>query len=53
MAAFAGYLSIDFDETSAFRDSVDEGSATEIRFGYTIAERRHAHRSILRVHPET
>ena len=37
MAAFAGYLSIDFDKTWAFRDSVDEGSATEIRFGYTIA----------------
>lgn len=37
MGAFAGYLAIDFDKTWAFRDSVDEGSATEIRFAYTIA----------------
>ncbi len=37
VAAFAGYEVIDFDRTWAFRDSVDEGSATEIRFGYTIA----------------
>ena len=36
LAAFAGYESIDFDKTWAFRDSVDEGSATELRFGYTI-----------------
>lgn len=35
--AFAGLECIDFDRTWAFRDSVDEGSATEIRFGYTIA----------------
>lgn len=37
LAAFAGYQCIDFDKTWAFRDSVDEGSATEIRFGETIA----------------
>jgi hypothetical protein len=37
IGAFAGYECIDFDKTWAFRDSVDEGSATEIRFGYTIA----------------
>jgi hypothetical protein len=37
LAAFAGYLAIDFDRTWAFRDSVDEGSATELRFGVTIA----------------
>ena len=36
VAAFAGYEVIDFDRTWAFRDSVDEGSATELRFGYTI-----------------
>jgi hypothetical protein len=37
IAQFAGYECIDFDKTWAFRDSVNEGSATEIRFGYTIA----------------
>jgi hypothetical protein len=37
IAAFAGYECIDFDRTWAFRDSVDEGSATELRFGYTLA----------------
>lgn len=37
IAQFAGYEVIDFDKTWAFRDSVNEGSATEIRFGYTIA----------------
>jgi hypothetical protein len=37
LAAFAGYQCIDFDKTWAFRDSVDEGSATEIRFAETIA----------------
>lgn len=37
LAAFAGYECIDFDRTWAFRDSVDEGSATELRFGYTIS----------------
>lgn len=37
IAAFAGYECIDFDRTWAFRDSVDEGSATELRFAYTIA----------------
>jgi hypothetical protein len=37
IGSFAGYECIDFDRTWAFRDSVDEGSATEIRFGYTIA----------------
>jgi hypothetical protein len=36
VAGFAGYEVIDFDRTWAFRDSVDEGSATELRFGYTI-----------------
>jgi hypothetical protein len=36
IAQFAGFETIDFDRTWAFRDSVSEGSATEIRFGYTI-----------------
>ncbi len=36
IAALAGFECIDFDRTWAFRDSVDEGSATEIRFGYNI-----------------
>jgi hypothetical protein len=36
IAQFAGYECIDFDRTWAFRDSVDEGSSTELRFGYTI-----------------
>jgi hypothetical protein len=36
IGSFAGYECIDFDRTWAFRDSVDEGSATELRFGYTI-----------------
>jgi hypothetical protein len=36
LQAFAGYEVIDFDRTWAFRDSVDEGSATELRFAYTI-----------------
>jgi hypothetical protein len=36
MAPYAGYLAFDFDRTWAFRDSIDEGSATELRFGYTI-----------------
>jgi hypothetical protein len=36
IAGVAGYECIDFDRTWAFRDSVDEGSATELRFGYTI-----------------
>ncbi|HEX3948079.1 MAG TPA: hypothetical protein VHW47_10250 [Acidimicrobiales bacterium] len=36
LGAYAGYECIDFDRTWAFRDSVDEGSATELRFGYTI-----------------
>jgi len=36
IAALAGYQCIDFDRTWGFRDSVDEGSATELRFGYTI-----------------
>lgn len=30
-----GFEVIDFDRTWAFRDSVDEGSATELRFGYS------------------
>lgn len=37
LGAYAGYLAIDFDRTWAFRDSVTEGSATELRFGYSIA----------------
>jgi hypothetical protein len=37
LAALAGYQCVDFDRIWAFRDSVDEGSATEIRFGETIA----------------
>lgn len=32
----AGFEAIDFDKIFAFRDSVDEGSATEIRFGFTV-----------------
>jgi hypothetical protein len=36
LAAFAGFQVIDFDKEFAFRDSVDEGSATELRFGYTL-----------------
>jgi hypothetical protein len=36
VAVYAGYVVIDFDRTWAFRDSVDEGSATELRFGYSI-----------------
>jgi hypothetical protein len=37
LGAFAGYQCVDFDRIWAFRDSVDEGSATELRFGETIA----------------
>lgn len=37
IAQFAGFECIDFDRSWAFRDSVNEGSATELRFGYTIA----------------
>lgn len=37
IAAHAGFEVIDFDKTWAFRDSVDMGSATELRFGYTLA----------------
>ena len=36
LAKYYGFQVIDFDRGFAFRDSVDEGSATEIRFGYTI-----------------
>lgn len=36
LAAIQGFEAIDFDKIYAFRDAVDEGSATEIRFGYTI-----------------
>jgi hypothetical protein len=34
---FAGFSVIDFDRTWGFRDSVDEGSATEIRFAETVS----------------
>ncbi len=37
IAALQGFLAIDFDKTWAFRDSVDMGSATEIRFGFSLA----------------
>jgi hypothetical protein len=37
LGLFAGYQVIDFDRVWAFRDSVDEGSATELRFAETIA----------------
>lgn len=37
MNMFAGYSVIDFDRTWGFRDSVDEGSATELRFGSTLS----------------
>ncbi len=37
IAAICGFSTIDFDKTWAFRDSVNEGSATELRFGYNIA----------------
>ncbi len=33
---FAGFSIIDFDRTWGFRDSVDEGSATEIRFAESV-----------------
>lgn len=36
LAQFAGFEVVDFDRTWGFRDSIDEGSATELRFGYTI-----------------
>ncbi len=36
IAAVYGFEAIDFDKIFAFRDSVDEGSATEIRFGYSL-----------------
>ena len=36
LGVLQGFLAIDFDKTWAFRDSVDEGSATELRFGVTI-----------------
>lgn len=36
IASVQGFEAIDFDKINAFRDSVDEGSATEIRFGYTL-----------------
>jgi len=36
IAALQGFLGFDFDKQFAFRDSVDEGSATELRFGYNI-----------------
>lgn len=36
VAAFAGFEVIDFDKSWAFRDSVNMGSATTIRFGYTL-----------------
>jgi hypothetical protein len=36
VGAVWGFEAIDFDKIFAFRDSVDEGSATEIRFGYSI-----------------
>lgn len=35
IAALYGYSVIDFDKTWAFRDAVTEGSATELRFGFT------------------
>lgn len=37
VAAFAGFECIDFDKTWAFRDSVNMGAATTVRFGYTLA----------------
>jgi hypothetical protein len=36
VAAVAGFQIIDFDKEFGFRDAVDEGSATELRFGYTL-----------------
>jgi hypothetical protein len=36
IAQFQGYQAIDFDKEFGFRDAVDEGSATEIRFGYSL-----------------
>lgn len=36
VAALAGFQVIDFDREFAFRDAVDEGSATELRFGYNL-----------------
>ncbi len=37
IAAYEGFEVIDFDRTWAFRDSVNMGSATTIRFNYTLA----------------
>jgi hypothetical protein len=37
LAVWCGYQVIDFDRIWAFRDSVDEGSATELRFAETIS----------------
>ncbi len=37
IASLAGFECIDFDKTWAFRDSVDMGSATELRFGYSLS----------------
>lgn len=37
LAALAGYLCIDFDKIWGFRDSVNMGSATELRFGYSLS----------------
>lgn len=36
IGAVAGFSAIDFARTWAFRDSVNEGSATELRFGFNL-----------------
>ena len=36
IGAVAGFSAIDFARTWAFRDSVNEGSATELRFGFSL-----------------
>jgi hypothetical protein len=36
IAGVAGFSAIDFARTWAFRDSVNEGSATELRFGFNL-----------------
>lgn len=37
ISSLMGFLAIDFDREFAFRDVVDEGSATELRFGESVS----------------
>ncbi len=36
LGGFAGFGMLDWDSQWAFRDSIDEGAASELRFGFTI-----------------